>query len=327
MGNSDEKILSLLKESGDGFLSGAELGATLGLSRTAVWKHIQGLRQEGYSIEGIPSHGYRLKPSETIFNEFELTSVLDTSLLGRPLIFHQNTDSTNKVACAMAEEDAPEGTAVIADCQGHGKGRMGREWVSPPGVNLYLSIVLRPTIDPARAPQLTFLAAVATIECIRKTLSDLNPVIKWPNDILINSKKVCGILTEMNSELDRVHFVILGLGVNINMVRHMFPEVLRSKATSLKIESGGGVDRVRFAGALLYEIERNYMVFRNEGFAPILEKWRAYALPDGKKATVKQFDEEIVGAIAGVDDSGALLLRRDVDDKVVRVLTGDLVLS
>ena len=327
MAKTDERILSVLKGRGERYLSGAELGDTLGLSRGAVWKHIQGLRREGYPIEGIPSHGYRLRPSETLFNELELSSALDTAVMGRPLLFLRETDSTNRRAYRMAEEDATEGTTVIADRQKNGKGRMGREWVSPSGVNLYLSIVLRPAIDPARAPQLTFVAAVATLEAIKKSLPDLNPVIKWPNDILINSKKVCGILTEMSSEVDRVRFVVLGLGININMEGRAFPEELKRRASSLLIESGGEVDRVRLTSALLSEIERHYTIFKEEGFGPILEKWRKNCTAIGREATVRQFDDVMRGTITGVDDSGALLLKRGDNGETVSVISGDLTLS
>jgi BirA family biotin operon repressor/biotin-[acetyl-CoA-carboxylase] ligase len=206
----DEKILKILREGrSSAYLSGRELGRQLSLSRTAIWKHIKSLRKAGYDIESRPSQGYRLKELSKPFNELEMTAELETRIIGRPLFYYPKVESTSSVALEMAENESPEGTTIIADCQEKGRGRMGRSWESPPGFNIYLSLILRPTFPPVNGSHMTFLAANAVVKAIKKLPFTLLPQIKWPNDILINNKKVAGILTEMNSEMDRINFIIL----------------------------------------------------------------------------------------------------------------------
>ncbi|MFQ5900895.1 MAG: biotin--[acetyl-CoA-carboxylase] ligase [Thermodesulfobacteriota bacterium] len=324
---TDKTILNILKK-GDKkvYHSGESLSRSLGLSRTAIWKHIRKLRDSGYRIEARPSQGYRLECLHIPFNKPELTAGLETLVMGRPLHFYRDVESTNYIASELAQNGAPEGTCVIADYQKRGKGRMGRAWESPPGVNLYLSLILRPALSPVDAPRLTFLAANAVIETIKKTLPSLHPEIKWPNDILINDKKTAGILTEMNSEVDRINFVILGIGINLNMTDRVFPENIRSVATSIRLETGEEVDRVRFAGLLLLEIEKEYNIIKRGGFTSILDHWKRYSNINGRRARIKQADgKEIEGVVLGVDEDGVLCLKKD-DGGVVKVFSGDLML-
>lgn len=321
----DEKILDVLRRGDNGlYFSGRELGRKLSLSRTAIWKHIKGLRKAGYNIESRPSQGYRLKESSKPFNELEMTADLETRVMGRPLFYFQKVESTSAVALELAEKKSPEGTTVIADYQEHGKGRMGRSWESPPGVNLYLSLILRPPFSPVHGSQMTFLAANAVVKSIKKLPFLTSPEIKWPNDILINNKKVAGILTEMNSEIDRINFIILGIGINLNMPMEMFPAKLTPTATSLYVESGQKIDRSKFARSLLYEIEKEYDTLKKVGFAPLLKYWKSHAQCNGKRVVVNQLDGETTkGEITSVDDDGALLIKVR-SGKVKRIISGDL---
>lgn len=312
------EIIRLLK-AGPGYTSGQRLSASLGVSRTAVWKHIEALRKMGYSIEASPSKGYRLLEARP-FNGVELQSCLSGRLLGSQVHFFESIDSTNAKAFELARAGAPEGAVVIAETQTKGKGRIGRKWESPAGMNLYISIILRPKVAPQGAQGLTFVAAVAAAEAVAS--EGLKPAVKWPNDILIGGRKTAGILLEMDSEPDRVHFVVAGIGVNLNMKKEMFPEQISQTATSLLEEAGSPVDRARFTANLLASIEKWYGVYLSEGFPPVLEAWKGYFRSFGKPLKVTFFDRAVEGICAGVDDSGALLLERD--GRIERIISGDV---
>ena len=316
-------ILRLFREAGRGFVSGELISRELQVSRTAVWKHINGLRDAGYKIEAIPSRGYHLLSSPDILSEEEVREKLNTSRIGRRLVCLPETTSTNADAFHLAEAGAEEGTTVIADAQNGGKGRRGRVWSSPAGVNLYCSIVLRPEIMPHEAPQLTFLSAVAAARAIEGTTA-LNPEIKWPNDVLINGRKVAGLLNEMSAETDRVNFVILGIGVNLNMTCAQFPADLRSPATSLLLEQGLPVNRAQFAARMLGELDRLYTDFLLNGFGPVRDEWQRRCNANGREVVVSEAGVETVrGMFHGIDGDGALLLRFP-DGMVERILSGDV---
>src|SRR3989304_6048395 len=273
--STEQEIIRLLKKKSRSYLSGQTLSKSFGLSRTAIWKHINAIKEMGYFIEASPAKRYRLNLDNLPFNAFEISSNLKTSFIGKDISFYKDTGSTNDAARAFAIKGAREGFAVVADSQTKGKGRLGRSWESPAGVNIYTSIVLRPSIMPLFAPQLTLVSAVAVAEAISK-YSQKTPEVKWPNDILINSKKVAGILTEMNSETDRINFVIIGMGVNINMTRKMFPEELRPIATSLKEEIGKEISRIDFIQTLYLNLETWYKRYLKHGFEPIRMAWTGY---------------------------------------------------
>ncbi|HIJ87707.1 MAG TPA: biotin--[acetyl-CoA-carboxylase] ligase [Desulfuromonadales bacterium] len=306
-----------------GYISGELLSRELGVSRTAVWKHITALRNGGYCIEAVPSRGYRLVTSPDVINPHEVTAQLNSTIIGRHLELVQLTASTNADAFRRAEDGAAEGTVVLADAQTGGKGRRGRVWSSPAGVNLYCSVVLRPAIMPHEAPQLTFLSAVAVARAIEQT-TDLTPEIKWPNDLLISGKKVAGLLNEMSAETDGINFVILGIGVNLNMAAGQFPDDLRHPATSLLIESGRGVDRSRFTAAMLSELDRLYSGFLVHGFGPVREEWQRRCNANGRQVVVSDSGTECSGGMfAGIDADGSLLLRSD-DMVLHRITCGDV---
>jgi len=307
----------------EGYISGQYLSRELGVSRTAVWKHISALRNSGYFIEATPSRGYRLVSSPDTIDQHELRAHLNSARVGSQLEFVKLTGSTNADAFRLAENGAIEGTVVLADSQTGGKGRRGRLWSSPAGVNLYCSVILRPAIMPYEAPQLTFLSAVAVARAIELT-TGLTPEIKWPNDLLVSGKKVAGLLNEMSAETDGINFVILGIGVNLNMTADQFPGDLRHPATSLLLESGTRVDRSRFTGTMLNELDRLYTDFLEHGFGPVREEWQQRCNAKGRQVLVNDSGTDCTGGrFVGIDSDGAMLLRSD-DGTIHRITCGDV---
>lgn len=319
---AEVEIIKLLRTGGQEYISGQSLSSALGISRTAIWKHIKNIRKMGYTVQASPKKGYRLEVSEAPFNALEISSGLSTEFMGRKIYFYPSLDSTNIKAFELGRAGAPEGTAIIADSQSKGKGRVGRKWESPPGVNLYTSVILRPDISPLHAQNLTFLAAVAVAEtveafCLRR------PTVKWPNDILIDSRKVAGILMEMDSEADRIHFVIAGIGVNINIKERMFPDYIKAIATSIAEKRGTEVGRAEFTRGLYSNIEKWYKIYLKNGFTPVLDAWRGFFDAEGRMIRVVSFNRTIEGMCAGVDSDGALLVRLS-SGAVERVISGDV---
>ncbi len=244
----EELILGFLAESGEDYTSGEALSGKLGLSRTAVWKRVEALRTKGYRIDAVPARGYRLVGVPDRLTSLELAPLLSTRELGRTIHHHESLGSTNEVAFRLAQDGAEHGEVVVAEQQTAGKGRRGRVWVSPPGLNLYFSAILRPELPPQRAPELTLVAAVALAEALREFGTEA--AIKWPNDVQIEGRKVAGILTELSAEPERVHFVVVGVGVNLNSQAGHFPEELREVATSLALAKGERVSRSHFTATL-----------------------------------------------------------------------------
>lgn len=321
LSRSAESVLALLHEAGDAFVSGEELSRKLAVSRTAVWKQINILRADGYKIDSETSRGYRLIPLPENFDAGAVSRVLKGRLIGGEIVALKETVSTNQIAFRLAEDGAKEGTVVVADLQSAGKGRLGRIWHSPAGVNLYCSVILRPPIQPVAAPQLTFLSVIAVARAVEK-LTPIKSRIKWPNDLLINGAKVAGLLNEMSAETDKVNFVILGIGVNLNMTREQFPAELRHPATSLLIESGAKVDRTDFTRVLLEELDELYAGFLAEGYAPARKEWLARSALNGAFVTVTDHGSERCGRVTGIDEFGALLL-----DNGEQILSGDVVIG
>ncbi|MBC8018223.1 MAG: biotin--[acetyl-CoA-carboxylase] ligase [Verrucomicrobia bacterium] len=316
-------ILRLFREAGNSFVSGALISRELQVSRTAVWKHINGLRDAGYVIEAVPSRGYLLVSTPNILSEDEVREKLHAVVIGRRLVCLPETASTNAAAFRLAEAGADEGTVVIADAQSGGKGRMGRVWSSPPGMNLYCSVVLRPAVKPYQAPQLTFLSAVAVARAIEQTTA-LKPEIKWPNDVLISGRKVAGLLNEMSAETDGINFVILGIGVNLNMTAAQFPVDLRTPATSLLLEQGRPVSRAQFTATMLDELDRLYGDFLLYGFGPVRDEWQQRCNANGHEVSVSDGGAETLrGRFDGIDGDGAMLVRLS-SGMVERILSGDV---
>ena len=317
-----ETILSLFNQAVDGFVSGAQISAELGVSRTAVWKHIRSLRQAGYLIEAIPSRGYQLVQAPDILVPEAILTGLCCRRIGSRVCCLDVADSTNLQACRFGDDGEPEGLVVIADQQRAGKGRMGRRWESPAGVNLYASVLLRPAILPFDAPKLTFLSAVAVCRAIL-SVCGLQATVKWPSDVLLNGKKVAGLLNEMSAETDRVHYVVLGIGVNLNMQDDQFPGDLRYPATSLAIARQSPVSRLDFTRALLQEIDALYEIFLQQGSEPVLDAWVQLCDMTGKAVRVDCNELQIEGVMTGLAEDGALLVRT-LAGKMERVYAGDV---
>lgn len=302
-----EAIVRMFLEHEGQIISGAELSLNLGVSRTAVWKHINKLRADGYEIEAVPSQGYKLSGRPDLLLPAAIEIGLDTSRIGCQIEYHAEIDSTNLRAQVLAEQGAPEGSVVVADSQSAGRGRMGRPWSSPAGVNIYTSIVLRPTLGLSEATQLTFLAAVAVARALEKSCG-VSVNVKWPNDILLNGKKIAGLLNELSGETEGIHHVILGIGVNLNMEQDQFPPDLRYPATSVRIETGQRVDRVQFVRTLFSEIETLYNLLLEHGFVPIRLAWEALFDLVGTVVEVDTGSTPVRGTVAGIAEDGALLL-------------------
>jgi len=319
---SEELILSFLAEAGDEFVSGEAISDKLGLSRTAVWKHVEGLRAHGYRIDAIPARGYRLAGIPDRLGPLEVRPLLGTHDLGQTLHYYEEIDSTNDRAKELAEEGAGHGEVVVAEMQRSGRGRRGRHWSSPAGRNLYLSVILRPDLAPTRAPELTLVAALAVCDALRDAGVEVG--IKWPNDVLANGRKISGILTELSAEPDHVHWVVLGVGVNLNARREDFPPELRDEATSVLLERGQPAPRALFTAALLATLERWLDVHGDQGFDAIRDAWRSRSVTLGRAVRVRMGDRDVDGVAEELDANGGLLVRTATG--LERVMSGDVLL-
>lgn len=318
--SSEELVLGFLAEGGEDFTSGEILSGKLGLSRTAVWKCVESLRDKGYRIDAVPARGYRLVEIPDRITPLELTPLLGTHDLGRTIHYLDSVPSTNATAHRLAQEGAFHGEVVVAEEQTEGRGRRGRSWQSPPGLNLYFSAILRPELPPQRAPELTLLTAVAVAETLRE--AGVQAAIKWPNDLQVEGRKIAGILTEMSADPDSVHFVIVGVGVNLNARHADFPQELRDVATSVAEARGGIVPRALFTAALWTNLEQWLDHHQANGFAPVREAWKELSSTLGSDVLVKTERREFTGIAEDIDESGALLIR--TVNGLERVVAGDV---
>lgn len=317
-------ILAALKERRPDFVSGEEICRKMGVSRTAVWKHIRALREEGYLIDAVPRSGYRLVGIPDRLYGQEIAHGLDTECLGRTVYYYESIGSTNREARALASGGAPHGSLVVAEEQTGGKGRQGKGWFSPRGMGIWCSLVLRPDIPPAEASPVTLLAAVAAASAMEKA-AGVSPGIKWPNDILADGRKICGILTEMSAEMERVNFLVVGTGINVNTPPESFPEEVRDMATSLRAVKGGDVSRAALLRQYLREFEHYYRVWLDDGFKPVLDEWKRRCVTLDRPVLVKSSRESWEGWAEDVDPDGALVLRLK-DGSRRRFLAGEVSL-
>lgn len=302
------KILDRLHEE-KGFLSGEKLSEEFGLSRTAIWKHVKALKADGYQIESVTRKGYKLVSSPDIVNYDEIKEILHTKIIGGKMIHFNSLESTNKTAKEVAVVN-DEGTVVVAEQQTKGKGRLGREWISPNRKGLYFSVILKPDTDPTKVAKLTLLGAAS----VNRGLLDLGiqSLIKWPNDIVINGKKVAGILTEMSCELGTINHIIIGIGINVNQSREEIPYDLRDRATSLLMESGKAINRKELFAAILNRLDQFYMEFlQDENMDGVLEICRENSAVIGKDVLVIQGGNSRKGHVVGINHSGELQVRFD----------------
>jgi BirA family biotin operon repressor/biotin-[acetyl-CoA-carboxylase] ligase len=322
MGEVKDKILKALKSNVGNFVSGEDLGAEFGISRSAIWKHIQELQGEGYDIGSSTKKGYSLKEMPDILSPSAIKEGLETDLIGKDIVYLKEIPSTYDNPKDLAKDGAPEGTVIIAEVQKKGKGRMGREWVSPKG-GIWMSLILRPKIEPSEAQKITLLAGIAMARVLNRSFVDT--AIKWPNDIYTDGKKVAGILTEMEAEMDSVNFVVVGIGINANVdIDHEFPRELRNGATSIMVQMGEKVDRVVLVRAILEELEHVYLDFTKGGFPELLEEWKDLTSTIGRRVKIMKAKEPLVGEAVGITKEGALIVEKD-DGTMEKVIAGECV--
>lgn len=318
-----EKLIAIFQEKPGKLVSGEELSNQLGVSRTSIWKHLSKLREMGYQVEAIPSQGYRLIGAPDLLLPESISNGLSTTLIGKEIKHFSTLESTNLTASQLGEQGAAEGLVCIAEEQTSGKGRLGRYWISPTGINLYMSILLRPQLPPYDAPKLTFLSVVALAETF-KEVCNLKVEAKWPNDLLCNGKKIAGLLNEMSAEADRLNQVIMGIGVNLNMTAEQFPTHLRTPPTSAMLETGVKIDRIAFTRTLLERLDSWYQTFLQEGFTPVRSAWESISNTIGRKVAIDSGDQHLVGRVTGLDNMGALLVQ--IGDSVQTIYAGDVTL-
>ena len=305
-------IVEMLKNAGGDFISGESIAGELGISRTAVWKHVQKLRENGYEILSRERRGYKLKDAPDLLLPSEIQIGLNTKIIGVNMDYQPSVDSTNRVAKALAYHDAVEGTIVVAEEQTGGKGRLERNFFSPRGKGIWFSVILRPKILPKDAPKCTLMAAVAVAEAMNRF--NLKAEIKWPNDIMFDGRKLVGILTEITGEIGKIDYIVVGIGINVNIKRDEFPEELRPIAASLCEISGEEISRVKFFRALLEEFDKLYCKVSETGFDKIIERWKKYNITLGKNVRVisaGDSEDFFTGKAVDLNDDGALVVETE----------------
>lgn len=322
---SDAQILAALRTAAPGAVSGAELADRLQISRAAIWARIQELRRLGYDIDASPHLGYRLVSAPDLLHADDLLSQLThPRTVGRDIRVFKQTTSTNDIVEKLARDGVKEGVAVFAESQTKGRGRLGRPWVSPAGKGLWFSILLRPPIRPQDTTQLTVAAAASVSRAIRR-ITGLPAAIKWPNDIWIGTRKVAGILTEMNAELDMVRYAILGIGLSVNSTASDFPPEWRETTSSLRMEAGHSIPRATLAVALLEDLEQDYQSVRIGKFEAVAEEWQSRCLTLGRNVQIQMGSRLIKGTAESLDATGALLLRTQ-HGLLERITGGDVTM-
>ena len=310
-------IVEMLKSAGENFISGESIAGELKISRTAVWKHIQKLRENGYEIISREKCGYRLKDAPDLLLPSEIQIGLDTKIIGLNMEYYPSVDSTNRVAKALAYHGAQEGTIVVAEEQDSGKGRLDRTFYSPRGKGIWFSVILRPKILPKEAPKCTLMAAVAVAEAMNRF--KLKAQIKWPNDIMFDGRKLVGILTEMTGEIGKISYIVIGVGINVNIKRKDFPEELQSVATSLLEMSGKELSRVELFRAILEEFDKLYIKVKEAGFDRVIDRWKKYNVTLGKEIRVISAGdgETFTGKAVDLNADGALVVETAQGRRIV----------
>ena len=299
------EILAALRAS-DGYVSGQELCGKFGVSRTAIWKAINQLKQAGYEIEAVQNRGYHIVSTPDILSENELRSIRKTEWLGNRIYYEAEIDSTNTKAMKLAEEGAPHGTIVVTDHQKNGRGRRGRTWESPAGEAIAMTFLLRPKIDPNNASMLTLIAAMAVARGIEDE-TGLKAGIKWPNDVIINRKKVSGILTEMSAQADYVNHIVVGIGINVHIDE--FPEELKNIATSIFLELGIKINRAALIERICEYFEAYFEVFlQTEDLSAISKQFDAYMVNRNQPVKVLDPKDTYEGTARGITTRGELLV-------------------
>lgn len=306
------KILELLK-SKDGFISGEEIGKILNISRSAVWKNISKLKEYGYKITSFTNKGYRLEDSSDVINDYEIKKTVTTKIFGKNFINLKETDSTNEEAKRQAQKGVSDGFLVIAEKQTKGKGRLGHIWTHSNNSNLAFSIVLKPDLIPEDITSLTLIAGLSVCVALRK--AGVVSYVKWPNDVIINGKKAVGILTEISCEIERVNYVVVGIGININ--ERYFDDELSDKATSLFIETGKVFKKAEILNLVLNEFEKNYYKFIKTGnFNSFVEEYRTLCVNIGKEIKAVSKKETITGIVSDISEKGELVIKNPENNSI-----------
>jgi BirA family biotin operon repressor/biotin-[acetyl-CoA-carboxylase] ligase len=312
----EEEIVGLLEKNNDKFLNTKDISLKLGVHPYTVYQAVRELRRWEFQIQSERGKGYRLVESPDLILAAEIKKNLRTKIFGKKIYSYRKVGSTNMLGFRLAETKAEEGTLIVAEEQTKGKGRMGRSWYSPPQLGLWMSLILRPDIPPFKAPGLSICAGLALALAI-KEMTGLEAKTKWPNDCLIDGNKVGGILLELSAELDRINFVIVGIGVNVNHSEKDFPKDLASTATSIKIKVGHNISRLSLLTSFLENFERIYLDFKKNGLSPQREMIKSFSFLLGEKVTVKFGKEKIEGMAEDIDDNGSLVIRTKKGEKVV----------
>ncbi len=314
------EILKCLKESKD-YLSGEMISQKFGVSRTAIWKYMNQLRQEGYEIESVPRKGYRLLEIADRITASEILSLNQAKWVGRQVKSYESIDSTNQEARRLAAKEGKNGLLVVSEEQTGGRGRRGRAWTSPKETGIWMSLLLRPDLEPQDASMITLIAALATAKAI-KQVSDLDVLIKWPNDLVYNNKKVCGILTEMSAEIDEILYVIVGIGINVNTKE--FPEEIKERATSLAMEKGQKIHRAKLIAAFCLAFETYYEQFlQTKDLAFMKEEYETHLVNVGRQVRIIKRDGERIRTAIGINERGELLVKDDLG-RIEEVFSGEV---
>ncbi|MFT9496412.1 biotin--[acetyl-CoA-carboxylase] ligase [Anaerosolibacter sp.] len=316
-------VLETLKYNKGSFISGEELSNRLGVTRTAIWKHINQLKGEGYEIESVSRKGYRLVGEPDVLNQHALQMELQTKVIGKRIVHYDTIDSTNNMAKRIAGEGGDEGVVVISEEQTGGRGRLGRQWMSPKGTGIWMSLILRPSIAPAEAAKITQIAAAAVASAIRY-VTGCEAGIKWPNDIILQKKKVCGILTEMGAELNSVNYIVVGIGINANVDVALFPEDIKKIATSIKACVGNSISRKELVLQILKEFEALYLDFiHTKSIGKSVDICRAHSVTLGNMVKIINRDQTIIAEAIDLTEEGELLIRNQ-EGLVEKVISGEV---
>lgn len=314
------EILHILKHA-QGYVSGQELCEKFGVSRTAVWKAVNQLKAEGYEIEAVTNKGYRIVSCPDVISAEEVKSLLATKWAGQQIAYYSVLDSTNNRAKRMAEEGAPHGTLILADEQTGGRGRRGRSWETPPKSSIAMTLIIRPKLPPEKASMLTLVQGMAVASACRELLG-LPAKIKWPNDVVIDGKKICGILTEMSAEMDDIHYLVIGTGINANMEE--FPEEIRGVATSLSLQAGRKVNRAEVICCCMKYFEKYYGIFmETEDLSGLKELYHKILVNLNAEVCVLEPGNEYRGISRGINEKGELLVEKE-DQTVETVFAGEV---
>lgn len=314
-----EEILELLKECSD-YVSGQDLCEHLGVSRTAVWKNINALKNEGYQIDSVNNRGYKLLAEPDIIDEKRVREYLHTRWLAKNIWYQTETDSTNTQAKRLGEDAAPNGTLVVTERQTAGRGRRGKAWISPVG-NCYFSILLRPEISVDRASIITLVSALALTRTIRDAVG-LDVMIKWPNDVIANGKKLCGILTESSTDLEYINYAVVGIGINTNQVD--FPDEIQEMASSIRLETGKKINRAELLGNFLNVFEIYYEKFlETEDLSMLLEEYNQFMVNCGREVKIIEKEQERVLTAIGIDKRGRLIVEDKMGEQE-KIISGEV---